>query len=106
MAVFDGTFDQKSGAEGFAFSYSFTGGSSDGAQLQILINGRLYFAMTGDVAESPDLPGSGQFSATFGLGGERLNTYNNIEIRLVKNQWNVGGSPTTVQLDKFDEFTL
>jgi pimeloyl-ACP methyl ester carboxylesterase len=94
-------------AQGFSFSYSFTGGCTDGAQLQIWLNGRLYFAMTGSVAKSNALPASGTLSATFGLGGEYsdLNPQH-IQIRLVNGANTPGSSPTTVHVNNFSEFTL
>jgi pimeloyl-ACP methyl ester carboxylesterase len=108
MAIFNGGLDKNdSTVEGFSFSYRFTGGCTDGAQLQILLNGRLYFAMTGSVAKSKVLPGSGQFSATFGLGGEySALDPQSIQIRLVESVGSAGGTPTTVTVSNFHEFTL
>jgi hypothetical protein len=75
--------------------------------LQIYLNGRLYFAMTGSVARSSDLPGSGKLSATFGLGGE-LTGPQNIKMILVKptGTTNSTSPPTTVTVNNFHTFTL
>ena len=72
MPVFNGEVKHVNSAMGFSFNYSFTGGCTDGAQLQIYFDGYAspYFAMTGSVATSDDLPGSGSLSATFGMGTE------------------------------------
>ncbi len=91
---------------GLSFTYDFTGGSTDGAQLQILINGEQYFAMTGSVAESSILPGSGQFSATLGLWWEthlQPGISSGITIRLVPSQDDIG-TPTTVNVTNFQLF--
>jgi hypothetical protein len=65
--------------------------------------------MTGSVAESSTLNDSGhQFTATFGLGS-RYAGWKNITIRLVPSEDggdNGQGTPTTVTLDKFREFSL
>jgi pimeloyl-ACP methyl ester carboxylesterase len=107
MAVFNGDFDKETGWEGISFNYSFTGGDdTDGAQLQIWLNGRLYFAMTGSVAESGILPGSGQLSATFGVGREWSHVgADTVQIRLVPSQY-ASGTPTTVTVSNFHYFTL
>ena len=56
QAALDATFDRpSSNVKGFSFNYDFTGGGTDGAQLQIYLGKDLYFAMTGTVAEFDDL---------------------------------------------------
>ncbi|MFT3880019.1 MAG: choice-of-anchor Q domain-containing protein [Gemmatales bacterium] len=100
-ASFTGTFNRtNSSTVGFAFSYDFAAGSTDGAQLQILLNGQLYFSLDAKVALG--LPGGNQFSATFGIGSEGVGTQN-IQIQLVKNGT---GTPTKVTVNNFHVFTL
>jgi hypothetical protein len=110
MAVFKGYFYKRSYQVGISLNYSFTGGSTDGSQLQILLNGKLYFAMTGSLAESSILPDSGELSATFGIGKEYTGLgAHRIEIRLVPRPAGGGrgaGTPTTVTVSQFDVFTL
>ncbi|MFT3883660.1 MAG: choice-of-anchor Q domain-containing protein [Gemmatales bacterium] len=64
VSSFSGYFYKRNHWDGFSFDYSFTGGT-DGAKLQIWMNGDLYFEMEARAAVG--LPGSGKFSATFGL---------------------------------------
>lgn len=99
-ASFNGTFTKTDKQVGFAFSYDFAAGSTDGAQLQILLNGQLYFSLDAKVALG--IPGGNQFSATFGLGSESNGTQN-IQIQLVKNG---SGTPTKVTVNNFHVFTL
>jgi hypothetical protein len=68
-----------------------------------LLNGNLYFAMTGTVADG--LPDSGHFSATFGIGAEYPYFTQDITIRLVKSAGSPG-TPTTVTVGNFHAFTL
>ena len=123
-ASFRGTIDDHGSAEGFSFTYSFTRGSTDGAQVQILVDGYVLFVMTGSVAESSVLPGSSQFSSTFGLenlpsiarrplpGDIASNIASigggpDIQIRLVPSPDggdNGAGTPTTVKLSNFEIF--
>jgi pimeloyl-ACP methyl ester carboxylesterase len=105
-AIFKGYFYKGFYQEGVSFNYSFTGGSTDGSQLQILLNGLPYFAMTGSVAESSILPQSGSFSATFGIGAENTGGgAQRFQIQLVKSTDSTG-TPTTVQVSDFDVFKL
>jgi pimeloyl-ACP methyl ester carboxylesterase len=102
--TFNGYLDKESSAVvGFSFDYSFTGGSSDGAELQIRIGDGLYFDMTASAAAGP--PGAGPLSATFGLGMESPGDHK-IQIRLVENKGSTGGTSTSVTVRDFHEFSL
>ena len=108
MPVFNGEVKHVKSAMGFSFNYSFTGGCTDGAQLQIYFDGypSPYFAMTGSVATSDDLPGSGSLSATFGMGTE-YNGWKTLQIVLVPSAaGDANGPDTTVTLSNFHEFKL
>jgi pimeloyl-ACP methyl ester carboxylesterase len=102
---FAGTFTAPNGDEGVSFDYSFSK-ANDGAQLQILVNGQLYFAITGSVAKaSKILPNSGNFTATFDLGMNHGTVP--IEIALVKPNTATRGSSgsTQVTVSRFQTFT-
>src|SRR5262249_33092050 len=59
-ATFSGHLDKSDDSiVGFSFDYNFSQ-VGDGAQLQIFLNGNLYFAMTGTVANPSNMPGSGK----------------------------------------------
>ncbi len=106
-AAFDGTFNKTdSSIVGFSFNYDFSQ-VGDGAQLQIWLNGNLYFAMTGDVAKSSSLPGSGELSATFGLGAEWSGWFGNQDIQIVlAKPASTTGPATTVTVSNFHTFAL
>jgi hypothetical protein len=109
-ATWTGTLDKADDAiVGFSFDYDFTQ-VGDGAQLQIWLDDALYFAMTGSVARSSLLPGSGALSTTFGLGYESTGAQT-IRIRLVDSAPRTAGaaastSTTTVTVDNFHVFTM
>src|SRR5262249_33753130 len=124
-ATFNGNFDRKTDKQvGFSFDYNFTGGGTDGAQLEVLIRvlpnpftmlggfaatlkpdafWQLHFAMNGNVAQSPILDGSGHFSTTFDLGSENAGK-TEIMIRLVKG--NRPGKFTTATVSNLHLFSL
>ena len=106
-ATFDGTLDKSdSSIVGFSFNYDFSQ-VGDGAQLQIWLNGKLYFAMTGDVAMSSALPGSGELSSTFGLGDEWSGIFGDQDIKIMLVQpTGSTGTATTVTVTNFHTFTL
>jgi hypothetical protein len=106
-AAFSGKlYKQDDTIVGFSFDYDFSQ-VGDGAQLQILLNGNLYFAMTGTVANSSELPGSGKFSATFGLGAEYSGTFfGEQDIQIVLTQPTGTSGSTTVTVNNFHTFTL
>jgi hypothetical protein len=80
---FNGTFVKNSKSiAGMSFDYEFTSGG-DGDQLQILVDGYLYFAMTGSV--SSGAPGHSIRHATLGLGYESVGEHN-ISFILVKGK--------------------
>jgi hypothetical protein len=102
-----GTLDKSdSSIVGFSFDYNFSQ-VGDGAQLRIFLNGKLYFAMTGAVASSSALPGSGKLSATFGLGDEWSGTFGEQAIQIVlTNPAGTSGTATTVTVNNFHTFTF
>lgn len=103
VSTFQGTLNKASGVVGFSFDYNFASAADPGAQLQILINGNLYFAMSAGLARSGILPGSDTFSATFGLGSES-DGVQSIQIRLAK-----GNNPnrfSSVAVTNFHVFSL
>jgi hypothetical protein len=102
-AIYTGTLNKTDSAVGFSFDYQIAGGDPDGAQLQILINGQLHFAMTDNVAESSTLPGLSAFSATFGLGTEDAGQ-NQIQIILTPGA--KGGTSTQATVNNFHLFSL
>ena len=103
-ATFTGTLNKSDDSViGFSFDYDFTQ-VGDGAQLQIWLNNALYFAMSGGVAKSGLLPGSGKLSTTFGLGYEDTGPQQ-IVIRLIGGSGGSGTS-TDVNVDNFHVFTL
>jgi pimeloyl-ACP methyl ester carboxylesterase len=106
-AAFSGQlYKQADTIVGFSFDYDFSQVGA-GAQLQIFLNGNLYFAMTGTVANSSDLPGSGKFSATFGLGAEYSGSlFGEQDIQIVLNKPTGTSGSTTVTVNNFHTFTL
>lgn len=104
-ATFRGTLAKKDDSVvGFSFDYDFSQ-VGDGSQLQIWLNDALYFAMTGAVAKSSALPGSGKLSSTFGLGYESTGVQT-IEIRLIPGASSNGSGSTSVTVDNFHVFTM
>jgi hypothetical protein len=119
---FSGQFDKKPGMIGFSFSYSFAGSSSPGATLQIYVNNRTYFSVNSGVAQSGTVPGTGTFTATFGLVGQThplyrfdpLHVYTpketgsrpEIVIRLHNSAPTQAGAQTQVTVSNFQEFKL
>lgn len=99
-SIFDSQFDNSASTVGFAFTYSFSSAGDLGSQLQILLNGQLYFAMEGAVAVNQ--PSNGQFSATFGLGSQQGNRTPEITLQLV-NSRNIA---QTVTISDFQVFTI
>jgi pimeloyl-ACP methyl ester carboxylesterase len=99
---FDGKVRKHSGGVvGFSFDTNFTQ-LGDGSQLQILLNGNVYFAMSGGVADTSDLPGNAEFRTTFGLATQGNEP--KITMRLVQPADSTG-SPTVVTVSNFHEFT-
>ncbi len=106
---FQGYFYKQSDSYvGVSFNYDFSK-VNDGAQLQIDLNGKLYFAMTGSVAKSALLDGSGTFTATFGIGKEFAHLgaqYLTIELVQPNSLKKSSGSSTSVTISQFHTFTL
>jgi hypothetical protein len=103
LSEFVGSYSQDGGKMvGFSFDYWFQGGG-DGAKLEMLLNGKPYFFM--DASTAVGLPGSGQFSVTFGQSYAAGSGILKLTIRLVKPQGSTGKS-TTVTVSNFHQFTL
>jgi pimeloyl-ACP methyl ester carboxylesterase len=100
---FDGQVRKQSGGVvGFSFECNFTQ-VGDGSQLQILLNGSVYFAMSGGVADSSNLPGNADFNTTVGFAG--VGNDPKITMRLVQPASSTG-TPTVVTVSNFHEFKL
>jgi hypothetical protein len=102
-AEFHGNMPIAKGVVGFSFECDFTQ-VGDGSQLQIFLDGRVYFAMSGEVADTSELPGNADFNATFGLA--RTGKDAQITMRLVQPTVSPGKTPTAVIVRNFQEFTL
>ena len=106
--AFDSEVNRQSNDVGFSFECDFTQ-VGDRSQLQILVNGKVYFAMSGGVADSTELPGNADFDTTFGyafqgLAGHFVN-HPEITMRLVQPATSTG-TPTVVTVSNFHEFSL
>jgi hypothetical protein len=100
-AVFVGEAHRRNQVVGFSFDCNFSQ-IGDGSQLQILLNGSVYFAMSGAVAGSSSLPGNASFKTTFGFASAGNDP--RITMRLVRPASGTG-TPTVVAVSNFHEFT-
>ena len=101
-AEFDGKLHKEKSVVGFSFECDFTQ-VGDGSQLQLLFNGKVYFAMSGGVADTTNLPGNADFNTTVGFA--KVGNDPKVTLRLVKPASSVG-TPTSVIVRNFQEFTV
>jgi hypothetical protein len=101
-AQFNAQVRRHSDVVGFSFECNFSQVGKP-EQLQILVNGKVYFAMSGAVAGASALPGNADFNTTFGFA--TVGSDPKISMRLVQPLSSLG-NPTVVTVKNFHEFSL